>query len=273
MGNFISTTSPSIPISTQPFNLIITDEYNLIDNNKTYILVLNDISFTNYTISEPSQVTFTNVVSNIFGTIPFEIYESPSNIYNSSLNIDAVCYAKGTKILCLINEIEQYVNIEDIKEDTLIKTYLHGYKKIKILGKTTIKNTYEKKINKIYKMSKEKDSNLIDDLYVTGQHSLLVDSLTPLEKTQTMTKWKKFLSIDDKQLLMAWISNKFEDVKNNNIYELYQIILEHEKDSGRYGIWANGILSETMSMETFKNKKKLLNSYVNIENELYTSSK
>lgn len=38
---------------------------------------------------------------------------------------------------------------------------------------------------------------------------------------------------------------------------IYQMVLENENPNERYGIWANGILSETMSENTFEHKKQL----------------
>ena len=52
--------------------------------------------------------------------------------------------------------------------------------------------------------------------------------------------------IDDKKLLLACVSNKFKRIENNDIYEYYHIRLQHPIDIQRFGIWANGILTETI---------------------------
>jgi hypothetical protein len=264
MGNFLVTTIPTPPIATQYFQLKVIDEYNLIDNSRTYSLVLNNITFTNYTITEPSQIVFNNVYSNISGTVPYSIYESPYNIYNSTLDINPVCYVKGTQILCLIDGKEKYVKIEDLKKNTLVKTYLHGYKKLKILGKLYVKNCIEYKYNKIFKLSKEKNKDLIEDLYVSGKHSILVDSLSDEQIKRIHLQWTGLKILDSKYLLLASASEDFEDVKDENVYEVYQIILENNNNNKRYGVWANGILSESVSMNNFINKKQLVNSFLEI---------
>jgi len=264
MGNFLVTTIPSPPIATQNFSLKVIDEYNLIDASRTYSLVLNNVTFTNYTITEPSQIVFNNVYSNISGTVPYRIYESPDKIYDSNLDINPVCYAKGTKILCLIDNKEEYVNIENLIKGTLVKTYLHGYKKLNILGKIIVQNCIENKPNKIFRLKKEKNKDLIEDLYISGKHSILVDNLTEEQIKKTKLQWSKLLMIDSKYLLLASVNEDFEDVKDENIYELYQMILDHNDDNGRYGIWANGILSETTSMNNFLKKKQLINSFLEI---------
>lgn len=185
------------------------------------------------------------------------------------MDINPVCYLKGTKILCLIDEVEQYVNIEELKPNTLIKTYLHGYKELKILGHNKFKNTTNpnaKKISKLYKLSKDKNSELIEDLYITGQHSILVDKLEQSQIDLTKKQWKIQQKIDDKFLLMAWVSNDFEEINDNNVYELFQIVLSDDDDKKQFGIWANGILSETMSYNTWIKKGRLENYHCEKKN-------
>ncbi len=180
---------------------------------------------------------------------------SSSSIF--TLEVNLLCYLATTKILCLIDGEEKWIQIKDIQKDTLVKTYLHGYKKMLIKGKTTLINTNNKTIHKLYKLSKNKNTDLIEDLYTSGQHSILVDKLTDEQTKLSLTKWSRILEIDEKKLLMAWVNSDFEPVIDNNQYDMYQIVLESDDVKKQYGIWANGILSETMSKYTFDNKKQL----------------
>ena len=63
--------------------------------------------------------------------------------------------------------------------------------------------------------------------------------------------------INDKYLLMACVDDLFTDVKDENIYDMYQIILQSDSPSQQYGIYANGLLSESMSIQTFERKKQM----------------
>lgn len=283
-NNFTYITSPSPPIATQTFSMTITDEFNLVNApTYTYFLKLGvEPTIYFYSSYTTNTVTFTNLTYASSGTnIEFILYEDStgSNVYSpvssnplysnyvsytSLFNVNPICYVKGTKILCLIDNIELYVKIEDIKYDTLIKTYLHGYKKIKKLVYSTFENSLEYNnniISNIYKLSKDKEDVLIEDLYVSGQHSLLVDSLTEKQIKKLMMFWSQLLKIDDKFLLMSCADERFEIILDKNIYELYQVVLEHENINGRYGIYANGILSESMSLNTFNRKKKGIDLY------------
>lgn len=284
-NNFTYQTTPSNVIATVPFTMVITDEFNLVNPAYGYILKLGtENTLYLFTSSTSNSVTFTNLTYDTFGSnIEFILYEDPNptgtntlsaeayplylnnEIYTGLLDINPVCFVKGTKILCFIDDKEIYINIEDIKQDTLVKTYLHGYKKIKKLINLKFINSQSESKNilcGIYKIIKSKDNNLIEDLYVSGQHSSLVDSLTTEQIKNTMTIWSQLLKIDDKFLLMAFADEKFERVYNNDEYELYQVILEHHDKLGRYGIYANGLLSETMSLNTFNRKKKGIDLYL-----------
>lgn len=284
-NNFTYQTTPSNVIATVPFTMVITDEFNLVNPAYGYILKLGtENTLYLFTSSTSNSVTFTNLTYDTFGSnIEFILYEDPNptgtntlsaeayplylnnETYTGLLDINPVCFVKGTKILCFIDDKEMYINIENIKQDTLIKTHLHGYKKIKKLIYIKFINSQSESKNilcGIYKIIKSKDNNLIEDLYVSGQHSSLVDSLTTEQIKNIMTIWSQLLKIDNKFLLMAFADERFERVHNNEEYELYQIILEHPDKSGRYGIYANGLLSETMSLNTFNRKKKGIDLYL-----------
>ena len=58
-------------------------------------------------------------------------------------------------------------------------------------------------------------------------------------------------------LLMAGISDKFEQIQGDKIFKYYHFSLENEGNlDSRYGVFANGVLVETPSendINTFKN--------------------
>ena len=184
------------------------------------------------------QISCTNIKNMTFsdnqlstkGTYTLGVYNTITNIMigSTTLSLTVNCYVKGTKILCLIDDEEKYIKIENIKKGMLIKTYKHGYKKVILKGINTILNTTIHTFNKIYVMKKEINSDLIDDLYVCGQHSILVDNLTESQIEKSLKKWSKILKIDDKYLLMAYVNENFEEVNNDEMYTIYHLVLENE---------------------------------------------
>ena len=100
----------------------------------------------------------------------------------------------------------------------------------------------------MYKMIKTKNNKLIDHLIITGLHSILVDTIT---LNDIIYEYK----IDDKYMLIAGYSNKFIKLNNTNIYTYYHLVLEDDDINKRYGIYTNGILSESTSLSVFNNSK------------------
>lgn len=157
------------------------------------------------------------------------------------------CFNKGTKILCIVDDIEQYIPIEQLKNGDLVKTYLHGYRKIDNVMRSIFKNDTSYFQKSMYKMSKR--DNMLDDLIVTGGHSILVDSY---DSDEVKNEHKHLFGgeldpIDDKFLLLAGKSKLFEQIQGDELFDIYHLCLEgdtpeHDK---RYGIWANGVLTES----------------------------
>jgi len=172
---------------------------------------------------------------------------------------DPSCFNEGTKILCLNNKLaEEYILIENLRKGDLVKSYKHGYRKIDLIGKNPMINNPDKFNECMYKMAKTEENGLIEDLIVTGGHSILVDDLGVLKEENDKTLGSTPM-IDDKYLLLSAVSKQFIKLENTNLYSYYHFILENDGDNDkRYGIWANGILTETPSKNQFTNHKYTL---------------
>jgi hypothetical protein len=174
----------------------------------------------------------------------------------------AECFKKGTKILC---ENDIYIPIEEIKIGTLVKTYKHGYKKvIKCLHEklrntcspdNSLENSFQNRCNKLYTYSRESNPDLIEDLHLTGGHSLLLDTLTD-EQTNNMQQipWpsKDDYMVEDKYKLLSCFNRELYVSTEQNV-EIFHIKLEPPKNANPnyiYGIYANGILAESSGQLT-----------------------
>ena len=158
----------------------------------------------------------------------------------SSQQLNVNCFVIDTEIKTSENK---YIKIQDLKIGDEIETYGHGLKKIKFIKNEFYKNnnTY----SQIHKISNYE--NQIKDLYVTGGHSILVDELTNNEKIETLKYWENLMTINDKYLLLSCVNEKAEKINNENFYNIFHIVLENNDVNIQYGIYANGILTETMS--------------------------
>ena len=180
-----------------------------------------------------------------------DLDQTPPNTFGAGVNN---CFLEGTKLYAHVHDKDIYVNIEDLRTGDLVNTYLHGKKAIKFIGKDTLFNNPDKWNGCLKKFPKSGD--MIDDLYVTGAHSLLVDELSEKESDGIMAIYGTTdRKIDDKFMLNAWVSEKTEPVLAADFFTVYHLVLEHHDDEDKkYGIWANGVLTESQCEKHFLKK-------------------
>jgi hypothetical protein len=172
---------------------------------------------------------------------------SPSKLYKST---SPFCFNKGTKILCLNTElVDEYIPIENLQEGDFVKTFKHGYRKIVKVISGSFCNNPNKWNMCMYKMVKSDTNWLIEDLIMTGGHSIMVDSISKEQQAKYdemgLTEFSKE-TIDGKHLLLACVSHQFAPMPDNEVYTYYHLLLENNNDvEERFWIWANGILTET----------------------------
>jgi hypothetical protein len=168
---------------------------------------------------------------------------------------DAFCFNKGTKILCMNKQLDdEYVDIELLKVGDFVKTFKHGYRKVSKTLSGSFRNNPKKWNMCMYKMAKTESNGLIEDLIVTGGHSILVDSLSDAD----LAKYKEMgipdfanETIDNKHLVLSCVSDQFTPMQDNSMYNYYHLLLENNDDEEeRFGIWANGVLTETPNEKT-----------------------
>lgn len=161
-----------------------------------------------------------------------------------------ICFNKDTKILCFIDNKEQYVNVQDLRKGTLIKTLDHGYKPINVIKTGTYRLGRPGVDQGMFKM--KKTGSMLADLEMTGLHSILVDSNDPEYADQVArfevanAKFKRPWGwmVDGKNRLPANSCVQFKKMSVRD-YTVYSFALD--KQQMQYGVWANGVLVETTS--------------------------
>jgi hypothetical protein len=156
----------------------------------------------------------------------------------------ASCYVKGTKILCLIDNREEYTAVEDMRKGTLVKTFQHGYKPVELIGKANMVNNPRHPTKCVYKL-KTNESTVI-----TGAHYLLVDELP--ENLTKLQFYAKNLTIDSKKILLPCDSELFEPIHDEKLFETYHFVLDSDNDDVGFGVYIEGdILSESQCKKDF----------------------
>ena len=161
------------------------------------------------------------------------------------------CFLEGTKILCFENNQEVYRPVESLRKGNLVKTIYNGYMPVCIAGTSRIYNPGNdyRVANRLYKCSREKYPELFEDLYITGCHSILVPSMSDNEWENTKAVNGHVYITDNHFRLIACADEKADPFNKEGFMNIYHIALDHDDICMNYGIYANGLLVESCSIE------------------------
>ena len=175
------------------------------------------------------------------------------NASNGVLDITLphACFLEGTKILCFENNEEVYRPIESLQKGDLVKTIYNGYMPVCMMGASSIYNPGNdyRVANRMYKCSREKYPTLFEDLYITGCHSILVPSMTNDQWENTKAVNGNIYVTDNHFRLIACADEKAEPFDKEGFMNIYHVALDHHDICMNYGIYANGLLVESCSIE------------------------
>ena len=161
------------------------------------------------------------------------------------------CFLKGTQILCLNSSLkEEYIPIEKIRPDMLVKTSTKSYVKVVVVGKAKFKNPNSDRrcLDRLYRLPKKNYPELKEDLILTGNHSILVENMTDEEKRLTIMLVNKIYVTTGMYRLLAHVDWRAEPYLNPGIHEVWHLALENENYVCNYGVYANGLIAETSSL-------------------------
>jgi len=165
-----------------------------------------------------------------------------------------LCFKEGTKILCFVDGKETYLPVETLKPGTFVKTYLHGYKAIDMIGSSKIYNpahTLRSK-NRLYVCKKEKYPEVTEDLIITGCHSILVDSITKKQEDDIRELTGHIYATDRLCRLAACLDDRAEPYTEEGVHTIWHFALAHKDYYMNYGVYANGLLVESTSRRMMK---------------------
>ena len=280
-GNGLNTTSGSIftgTFGTSWISLSVSSvayRYVGISNNGTklyacagtsglYYSLDSGTTWTKDTTTPPSPATAVNAVhvkpSSTNIGLPLFIGVSSGSaadpfIYYAGFNPPVpICFKEGSKILCFVDGKETYLPVETLKPGTFVKTYLHGYKAIDMIGHSKLYNpahTLRGK-NRLYVCKKEKYPEITEDLVITGCHSILVDSVTE-KQYKDIEEFAGRIYVTDKLCRFpACLDDRAEPYTEEGVHTIWHFALTHNDYYMNYGVYANGLLVETTSRRMMK---------------------
>lgn len=222
------------------------------------------IAYGDYTIQNVSGFTHWRLASTSTGSSPQNVIYNVGDTLNADgsyyLYPTVPCFLEGTNILALVDGVEKYVPVETLHKGDLVKTSLDGYKAVVAIGKGEIQNPGDdtRTENRLYKCSVEKYSDLNEDLYITGCHSILEFPITEEQKEATIKHLGKLFVTDKKYRLMACVDERAEPWTSEGTYTIWHFALEHEDPKMNYGVYANGgLLVETCSINFLQNRSNM----------------
>jgi hypothetical protein len=252
--------------STVPGQLIYWTGYGIKFNSGMWVAVGYDTSNNNLWTS-PDGITWTPGVSAVTGTA---IFDNGSGFKSfSGVNVDwgnnrwvAVggdqntnfvwsaltepCFLEGSNILT----DKGYVPVEQLKVGDMVKTVNHGFVAIQALssGKTNQLSVEKRLDYQLYVCPTKNFPEAFEDLVITGFHSILVkDFPSEEEKKETEHMLSGLPITDGYYLLPSRVDRRTEIYDKPGMHNVYHVCLECEDDDKNYGIYANGILVESIS--------------------------
>lgn len=194
-------------------------------------------------------------VSGLYNTFSVVIQDSLGALTSPNVdvqvNIPYPCFLEGSKILCFENNEEVYRPVESIQKGDLVKTIYNGYMPVCMIGTTKLYNPGNdyRVANRIYKCPREKYPTLFEDLYITGCHSILVPQMTNDQWENTKAVNGNIYVTDNHFRLIACADEKAEPFNKEGFMNIYHVALDHHDICMNYGIYANGLLVESCSIE------------------------
>ena len=232
---YLPQADPTATLMLYKLNTGTNDKMNPQPNG--YPITLQYQSGTRWTVALPSLSSYL-------------IQDSNPSIGNGNV----VCFNKGSKILCLKNGSEMYEPIENLRNGDLIKTIYNGFKPIFMIGKSIMFNKAddERIKDQLYICKKENYPELIEDLIITGCHSILVDEITDKQREKTIKLLKDVYVTERKYRLMACIDERTKIYQEKGYHTIYHLALENDNYYSNYGIYTNGLLTESCSKRYLK---------------------
>jgi hypothetical protein len=252
----------------------ISDNVNLLMNGVYYYYSMDGITYGNSGVAKTADTTYTFTINDTGNASILLTKTRYPTLYVRAQNTAAasppatIGPVEVYQIICFNHDTQIFTNkgyrkIQELKKGDLVKTYKHGFKKIYLIGKKefTHRPTLQRLKDHLYRCSKSQYPELLEDLIITGCHSVLVDDYVDEAQYNRVIEVNGDAYItDDKYRLPVCADERASIYEKPGKYTVYHIALENERYCGNYGIYANGLLVESTS-KRFLEETDIMNTY------------
>ena len=160
------------------------------------------------------------------------------------------CFKSDSKILT----DKGYVPIQDLKKGDLVKTLNNGFVPVNMIGKKEIYNPASKDRvpDQLYTCDSPQYPEVFEPLVITGLHAILVDDFKQGQREYTLELFGNIYVTDNKYRLPACADNRTTVYEVAGYHTIYHLLLDNSNDGFNYGIYANGLLVESISERSFQ---------------------
>jgi hypothetical protein len=227
----------------------------LVKNTVTEAIVVATAADSTSTVTVTGNPILTLGVNTFQIIVTSSVFGDTATYYVYVFRLEPNCFLEGTKILCLIDNEEKYIPIETMRNGTLVKTLASGYKQVEMIGHSTIYNPGNnlRFKDRLFKCSKNAYPELTEDLILTGCHSILVGYLTEEQRKLSIELTRDIYVTEDRYRLIACLDDRAQPYEEEGVHKIWHVALENPNIYENYGIFANGLLVESMSIRMMIN--------------------
>ena len=258
-------TITSITNTANSFNVFFTPGTGSDPAPSTYYYSLNGGASYTDASSTTSPILIPGIITGTIYNVALIAKNTAGNTVASNVivaNIPYPCFLQGSKILYLDPEsdTEYYIAVEKLKRGDLIKTSMDGYKAISFIGRATLENPANDPDpkNRLYVFKKQDIKGMTEDLCLTGEHCILRLDITESHLDRIREHMGRVYITDDRFRCPACLDERAVPYSGKGPATIWHFALEHDDAYWNYGVYANGLLVESCSIEHLVNRSKMM---------------
>ena len=255
--NIANTTTPSVTISGvgTVYGMVLDYRYLYTTNTSGVVKIYNkDTGGVVYTLSIQNAAGLRGIaLGNGYIYVSTEVSNGKVYKIANPYYTPIPCFLEGSKILQFNPETqtEQYMPIETLRPGDLIKTSRSGYKAISHIGKKDLPDpaTNPDIRDRLYVFDSKWASEDLGPLCLTGRHNLLHTKLSESEIELVKEQTGDIYITENKYRVPAYLDSRREPYTKTDPVVIWHFALENDNKDQNYGVYANGLLVESSSIE------------------------